>query len=102
MKVAHLSTVLMLILVAVGRKLLSVFYAILKTGIPYDPNCEENRHLAPSPCLYMAVNTLIAGIEPPSDKSPRIGWGPIENAVPGLIPVEFPRLLGPEFLRVIQ
>ena len=34
------------ILVAVGRKLLSVFYAILKTGIPYDPNREENRHLA--------------------------------------------------------
>jgi transposase len=34
------------ILVAVGRKLLSVFYAILKTGMPYDPNWEENRHLA--------------------------------------------------------
>jgi transposase len=34
------------ILVAVGRKLLSTFYAILKTGIPYDPNWEENRHFA--------------------------------------------------------
>lgn len=34
------------ILVAVGRKLLSVFYAILKRGIPYDPNWKENRHLA--------------------------------------------------------
>jgi transposase len=34
------------ILVAVGRKLLSVFYAILKRGIPYDPNWEENRRLA--------------------------------------------------------
>lgn len=34
------------ILVAVSRKLLSVFYAILKTRIPYDPNWEENRHLA--------------------------------------------------------
>jgi len=34
------------ILVAVGRKLLSVFYAILKRGIPYDPNWEENRYLA--------------------------------------------------------
>lgn len=34
------------ILVAIGRKLLSVFYAILKRGIPYDPNWEENRHLA--------------------------------------------------------
>jgi len=33
----------MYILVAVGRKLLSVFYAILKRGIPYDPNWEENR-----------------------------------------------------------
>jgi transposase len=34
------------ILVAVGRKLLSTFYAILKKGIPYDPNWEENRHFA--------------------------------------------------------
>lgn len=34
------------ILVAVGRKLLSVFYAILKTGIPYNPNWEEDRYLA--------------------------------------------------------
>lgn len=34
------------VIVAVGRKLLSVFYAILKTGIPYDPNWEVNRHLA--------------------------------------------------------
>jgi hypothetical protein len=25
------------VIVAVGRKLLSVFYAILKRGIPYDP-----------------------------------------------------------------
>ncbi|MCK4960971.1 MAG: IS110 family transposase [Anaerolineales bacterium] len=30
------------IIVAVGRKLLSVFYAILKRGIPYDPNWEVN------------------------------------------------------------
>lgn len=34
------------ILVAVGRKLLSTFYAILKTGMPYDPDLEANRHLA--------------------------------------------------------
>lgn len=34
------------ILVAVGRKLLSVFYAILKRGIPYDPNWEVNRYFA--------------------------------------------------------
>jgi len=34
------------ILVAVGRKLLSALYAILKRGIPYDPNWEENSHLA--------------------------------------------------------
>jgi transposase len=34
------------ILVAIGRKLLSTFYAILKRGIPYDPDWEENRHLA--------------------------------------------------------
>jgi hypothetical protein len=34
------------VIVAIGRKLLSVFYAILKTGIPYDPNWEVNRHLA--------------------------------------------------------
>lgn len=26
------------IIVAVGRKLLSAFYAILKRGIPFDPN----------------------------------------------------------------
>lgn len=36
------------ILVAVGRKLLSVFYAILKRGIPYDPDWEVNRHFAPA------------------------------------------------------
>jgi transposase len=34
------------ILVAVGRKLLSVFYALLKKTIPYDPNWEVNRQLA--------------------------------------------------------
>jgi len=34
------------ILVAVGRKLLSMLYAILKTGTPYDPNWEENSRLA--------------------------------------------------------
>jgi len=33
-------------LVAVGRKLLSVFYAILKRGVPYNPNWEVNRHFA--------------------------------------------------------
>jgi len=33
-------------IVAVGRKLLSVIYAILKTGIPYDPNQEVPRSLA--------------------------------------------------------
>ncbi|MFC1936014.1 IS110 family transposase [Chloroflexota bacterium] len=33
-------------LVAVGRKLLSVIYAILKTGRPYDPQQEVPRHLA--------------------------------------------------------
>ena len=34
------------ILVAVGRKLLSVFYAILKKGVPYNPNWEVNHHFA--------------------------------------------------------
>ena len=34
------------ILVAVGRKLLSVLYAILKKGTPYDPNWEVNCHFA--------------------------------------------------------
>ena len=34
------------ILVAVGRKLLSVLYAMLKTGTAYDPDWEENRRLA--------------------------------------------------------
>jgi len=32
------------ILVAIGRKLLSVFYAILKRGIPYDPEWEVKCH----------------------------------------------------------
>jgi hypothetical protein len=36
------------ILIAVARKLLSIFYAILKTNIPYDPNWEDNRYLAPA------------------------------------------------------
>ena len=36
------------ILIAVGRKLLSVFYAILKRGAPYDPDWEVNRHFAPA------------------------------------------------------
>jgi transposase len=34
------------ILVAVGRKLLSVLYSMLKTGAAYDPNWEENRRFA--------------------------------------------------------
>jgi transposase len=34
------------ILVAVGRKLLSLLYAMLKTGIAYDPDWEDNRRLA--------------------------------------------------------
>jgi hypothetical protein len=34
------------ILIAIGRKLLSVLYTMLKKGIPYDPNWEENGHLA--------------------------------------------------------
>ena len=34
------------ILVAVGRKLLSALYAMLKRGVAYDPNWEENSHLA--------------------------------------------------------
>jgi len=34
------------VIVAVARKLLSVLYAILKKGIPYDPDWEVNRHLA--------------------------------------------------------
>lgn len=29
------------VIVAVGRKLLSAFYAILKTGVPYDPNWQN-------------------------------------------------------------
>ena len=32
------------IIVAIGKKLLSVFYAILKTGVPYNPNWEVNSH----------------------------------------------------------
>ena len=34
------------IIVAVGRKLLSAFYAILKKGIPFDPNWEVNCQFA--------------------------------------------------------
>jgi transposase len=34
------------VIVAVDRKLLSVFYAILKMGLPYHPNWEANRHFA--------------------------------------------------------
>lgn len=34
------------ILVAIGRKLLSALYATLKSGVAYDPNWEENRHIA--------------------------------------------------------
>lgn len=34
------------VIVAVARKLLSVLYAILKKGIPYDPDWEVNRHFA--------------------------------------------------------
>jgi len=34
------------ILVAVGRKLLSMLYAMLKRGVPYDSNWEENSRLA--------------------------------------------------------
>jgi len=36
------------ILVAVGRKLLSTFYAILKREVPYNPNWEVNCHFAPA------------------------------------------------------
>jgi len=36
------------VIVAVGRKLLSALYSMLKTGTAYDPNWEENRHLAPA------------------------------------------------------
>ena len=34
------------ILIAIGRKIPSTFYAILKRNITYDPNWEENRRLA--------------------------------------------------------
>jgi hypothetical protein len=34
------------ILIAVGRKILSTLYAMLKKGVPYDPNWEENGHIA--------------------------------------------------------
>ena len=36
------------VIVAVARKLLSVFYAILKRGLPYDPSWEVNCHFAPA------------------------------------------------------
>ncbi len=36
---------------AVGRKLLSVIYAILKTGRPYDPQQEVPRSLRPRTAL---------------------------------------------------
>ena len=36
------------ILVAIGRKLLSTLYSMLKTGTTYDPDWEENRRLAPA------------------------------------------------------
>jgi len=36
------------IVVAVGRKLLSALYAMLKNGTVYDPDWEENRRLAPA------------------------------------------------------
>ena len=34
------------VLIAIGRKLLSVLYIMLKKGISYDPNWEEVGHLA--------------------------------------------------------
>jgi hypothetical protein len=34
------------ILIAIGRKLLSVLYTMLKKGTSYDPNWEEVGHLA--------------------------------------------------------
>ncbi len=34
------------ILVAVGRKLLSALYAMLKRGVPYEPNWEDNSRIA--------------------------------------------------------
>ena len=34
------------VLIAIGRKLLSVLYTMLKKGISYDPNWEEVGHLA--------------------------------------------------------
>lgn len=34
------------IIVAVGRKLPSVFHATLDRDVPYDPNWEANRHFA--------------------------------------------------------
>ncbi len=34
------------ILIAVGRKILSTLYAMLKKGVPYDPNWEENGRIA--------------------------------------------------------
>jgi hypothetical protein len=36
------------VLVAVGRKLLSTFYAILKRGVSYNPNWEMNCYFAPA------------------------------------------------------
>ncbi len=36
----------MYILVAVGRKLLSVLYSMLKKGVPYDSNWEEKSRIA--------------------------------------------------------
>jgi hypothetical protein len=34
------------VLIAVGRKILSTLYAMLKKGVPYDPNWEENGNIA--------------------------------------------------------
>jgi len=39
------------IIVAVGRKLLSVFYAILKRGIPYNPDWEVKQPCCPGKAL---------------------------------------------------
>jgi len=64
--------------VAVGRKLLSTFYAILKREVPYNPNWEVNCHFARQ---GVDINILIRLIYPFfAPDNPELGR---DDVVPG-------------------
>ena len=59
-------------------------------------------HLAASPGVNVPVHTLIAGVQPATDKPSRVRFLPFQNAVPRLHPVELSGLLIPKDLRVLK